>query len=80
MKSLKNLNFKMNRKNTVEALVSRHPRGGGGVKQVSITGADAYLNVKTQSLFGSLGKRGFVIAAVIRAVRLRESPLGELPL
>ena len=38
-----------------------------------------YGNVKTQEFVWEL-KRGFVNTAVSRAIRLRESPLSELPL
>ena len=59
-----------------KALVSGHPRDA---KKVSVTGAGRLRELKIQSLYESREKRGFVKAAVSRAVRLRECPLGELP-
>ena len=64
------------KRSTVEGLVSGHPRD---VKKVSVTGAGRLreINVKIQSLYVSCGKRSFVKAAVSRAVRLPECPLGS---
>ena len=56
MKSLRNLNFKMNRNNTVEALVSGHPRG---VQKVSITGAGGLRESKITEFVWDLRKTGF---------------------
>ena len=77
MKSLRNLNFKNNRNNTVEVLVSGHPPG---VKKVSKTGAVRFRECKITEFVWELRKRGFVKVAVNRAVRLRQRPLGKLPL
>ena len=57
----------------MDALVSGHPRD---VKRVSLTGAGRLreINGKIQSSYVSCGKRGFVKAAVSRAVRLPECP------
>ena len=77
MKSLRNLNFKKNRDNTLEAVVTRHPRG---VKKVTITGAGRLRECKITEFVWELRKQGFVIAVVSRAVRLRECPLGQLAL
>ena len=56
MKSLWNLNFKKNRNNTVEALVSGHPRD---VKKVSITGAGCLRETKNTEVVWELRKTGF---------------------
>ena len=56
MKSLRNLNLKKNRNNTVEALVSGHPRG---VKKVSITGVVRLRESKNTEFVWELRKTGF---------------------
>ena len=56
MKSLRNLNFKKNRNNTMEALVSGHPRE---VKKVSITGAGRLRECKNTEFVWELRKTGF---------------------
>ena len=64
---------------TVETLVGgNHPREA---KKVPVTGASRLRECKIRSLYGSLEKRGFVKAAVGRAIRLRVcSRERELPL
>ena len=71
MKSLRNLNFKKNRKNIVEALVSGHPRG---VKEVSITGVVRFRESKNTEFVWEMKKTGFRDSG-----RLRKCPLGQLP-
>ena len=65
---------------TMEALISGHPWDAEKVPVSWRPLTGAYGNVKIQSLYGSSEKRGFVKAAVIRVVRLRECPLEVLPL
>ena len=48
-------------------------------KKVSITGAGRLRECKNTEFVWEVSKRGFVKAAVSRAVPLREGPLGELP-
>ena len=56
MKSLRNLNFKKNRNNTMEALVSGHPRG---VKKESKTGAGRFRESKNTEFVWEMRKTGF---------------------
>ena len=72
MKSLRNLNFKNNRNNTVEVLVSGHPPG---VKKVSKTGAVRFRECKITEFVWELRKMGFC-----KGGRLRERYIVELPL
>ena len=60
--------------------VSWDALGMGQICQVHNSRAGHLRNVKIQSFYGSWEKRDFVKTAVSRTVRLRECPLGELPL
>ena len=63
----------------MEALEGGHPRDA---KKVFVTGAGRLRECKDTEFVWELRKTGFVKMAVqlSRAVRLRECPLGQLPL
>ena len=65
------------KRTTVKALVKERPRDS---KMMLVTGAGRVREFKNTDFLWELKKTRFFEGAISRAVRLRECPLGELPL